>query len=428
MTALLGLLVVLLLAFNAESTSLTHFDAREPKYCSTCLGRFIQDHDYPVESDHFVATADDYILRLIRLPNKGRPVIFLNHGLFASAWCWFWNAPQAAPAMLLHRSGFDVWISNSRGTVFSRNHTRLHVESEEFWSFTWQDMAEFDVPATIQYILNETSQDDLIYVGHSQGTTQMLGALTPLDNGGLLHTSEGRAGQWGPSDLLEHRAVRLFVQLSPIAFVRHLSSPLAALLGQVRAAWELRGLGMKAFPADGAEAQLLREGLRLFCQAIGSCPCLQFVRLLLDSSVRHDNASDVDWSFTWFPDAASVQDLEHFEQLYLHGRFSAFDYGWIGNRRHYHQWHAPSFLLDKWPASVPVALFRAGVDELSSKQDVDRLKAALPSGSVVYDRTYDGFGHITWLMGTNDTHHWMKDLLDLCRQYPPRQQQKTVYI
>jgi pimeloyl-ACP methyl ester carboxylesterase len=39
-------------------------------------------------------------------------------------------------------------------------------------------MAWYDHPANIKYILEKTGQKDLIYIGHSQGTTSMFAALS----------------------------------------------------------------------------------------------------------------------------------------------------------------------------------------------------------------------------------------------------------
>ena len=39
---------------------------------------------YPAET-HRVHTADGYILTMYRLPNPGRPVVFLQHGLLSSS-------------------------------------------------------------------------------------------------------------------------------------------------------------------------------------------------------------------------------------------------------------------------------------------------------------------------------------------------------
>jgi lysosomal acid lipase/cholesteryl ester hydrolase len=33
-------------------------------------------------------------------------------------------------------------------------------------------MAKYDVPANVDYILDETDHEQIIYVGHSQGTSQ----------------------------------------------------------------------------------------------------------------------------------------------------------------------------------------------------------------------------------------------------------------
>ncbi len=36
--------------------------------------------------------------------------------------------------------------------------------------FSWQEMAEYDIPAMVEYILDVTGNTELSYVGHSQGT------------------------------------------------------------------------------------------------------------------------------------------------------------------------------------------------------------------------------------------------------------------
>ena len=50
-------------------------------------------------------------------------------------------------------------------------------ENEEFWAFSWDEMAKHDLPASIDFILKATGVTSLGYVGHSQGTTMGFAAL-----------------------------------------------------------------------------------------------------------------------------------------------------------------------------------------------------------------------------------------------------------
>lgn len=81
-------------------------------------------------------------------------------------------------AFKLADNGYDVWLGNARGTEFSRSHKNIIPTSEKFWKFSWNEIAKYDLPAIIDYILIKTNQTSLHYVGHSQGTTVVMAMLS----------------------------------------------------------------------------------------------------------------------------------------------------------------------------------------------------------------------------------------------------------
>ena len=66
---------------------------------------------------------------------------------------------------------------------------------------SWQEMAEYDLPAVIHYILNVTEAESIFYIGHSQGT--------------LIANA-----QFSVDKELASK-IRLFVAMAPIAKVTH---------------------------------------------------------------------------------------------------------------------------------------------------------------------------------------------------------------
>ena len=77
---------------------------------------------------------------------------------------------------MFSEASYDVWMLNNRGTQTSFEHVNPKEYSvfsfnSKFWDFSFDEMAKYDVKAHINYILDQSEHDKIIYVGHSQGTT-----------------------------------------------------------------------------------------------------------------------------------------------------------------------------------------------------------------------------------------------------------------
>ena len=46
-----------------------------------------------------------------------------------------------------------MWLGNARGNIYSLNHTTLTTNDKEFWDFSFQEMAEVDLPAMVEHVL-----------------------------------------------------------------------------------------------------------------------------------------------------------------------------------------------------------------------------------------------------------------------------------
>ena len=79
------------------------------------------------------------------------------------------DGKQNSFAFMLVEAGFDVYLANSRGNRYSREHVILKPNEPEFWKWSWQEMAKYDLPATIDIVLETSNKKNLYYIGHSQG-------------------------------------------------------------------------------------------------------------------------------------------------------------------------------------------------------------------------------------------------------------------
>jgi len=159
-----------------QEKSRANTDVSEEDETSKPTTQLITDAGFSAQ-EHKVVTSDGYILTMHRIlnPEVGgngvKPVVFLQHGLLSSSADWIIGDRRKSFGFLLSDAGYDVWLGNFRGNMYSRNHTSLDPDKEPFWRFSWDQMGQFDLPAMLLYVRELTGLQKIFYVGHSMGTT-----------------------------------------------------------------------------------------------------------------------------------------------------------------------------------------------------------------------------------------------------------------
>lgn len=173
----------------------------------------ITKYGYPVEI-HNVVTEDGYILTLHRIPNylsKKNPILVM-HGVLASSSDFIITGPTQALGYQLAKAGYDVWLANARGNRYSKNHTYLSIDSDQFWDFSFHEIGYYDLPAMIDHILAETKSNKVFSVAHSQGSTAfyVMCSVKPEYN----------------------EKVQAHFSLAPIGYLSHVKSPFMQILAK----------------------------------------------------------------------------------------------------------------------------------------------------------------------------------------------------
>lgn len=405
----LGLFLVFLICFGTATPALTSLynptnflENSSLKECGDSLfAGMVTPLGYPFSSAT-VTTDDGYVLKLFRIQAKntqmtsGKPVVFLQHGLFDSADDWVINGEQYSLGFILANAGYDVWFGNSRGNKYSRVNINIPPSKREFWQFSFQQMGEFDVKANIGYILAFTGQQKLVYVGHSQGTSQMFAALGDPKTAPFINAK-----------------VSKFIALAPVVFLPNITSKFFLALQKDNAL--IAGaeiFGIEEWLPGACSTTSAQTEFEVFVCTKDPTFC-DWIIGIMDYDPTYDNEANMPQYMKHLPSGTSLMCMLHYKQLIdmpkTNPLFMKFDYGPEGNKKHYNQLVPPLYHLSN--ANIPIRGFVGLQDELGDPTDNTFLKATLAALNKDYtEYRYNNCGHITFMWGLNPS-QIMSDVL-----------------
>ncbi|XP_023713662.1 lipase 3 isoform X3 [Cryptotermes secundus] len=359
----------------------------------------VMKNGYPVEI-HEATTKDGYILSMHRIPyspksnnsRTNRPVVFLQHGLFCSSIDWVILGPGKALAYLLADEGYDVWLGNARGNVYSLKHTTLTPQQKDFWNFSWHEMGTYDLPAVIDYILARTRQQDVYYIGHSMGTTMffVLTSLKPEYN----------------------TKFRLTIAFAPVVFMSDVKSDISKLAAFSRTgkqADQLYNSGIFFPPRTWA------EHIQVACNNRTFTLCSTLIFLVAGFDPQELDPKLLPVILAHYPAGSSMKALVHYGQLMRTGKFQQYDHGRALNIMYYGTLEPPPYNLSA--VTAPVSLYNGKNDWLSSIKDTEKLYSKLPNIVGMNQVPLDTFNHADFQWAKNAKTLLYNDVIKFMKNY-----------
>ncbi|XP_074731766.1 lipase member M-like [Strix uralensis] len=371
------------------------------------VGEIVRYHGYPYE-EHEVVTDDGYYLTMQRIPhgrdNPGsmstsheaeaqgsslfcpspKPAVLLQHGLALEGSNWVTNLPNSSLGFILADAGYDVWIGNNRGNSWSRKHKKFEFHHQEYSSYSFHEMAMYDLPAMINYILQKTGQEQLYYVAYSQGTTTGFIAFSSIPE--------------------LDRKIKMFFALAPVTTNSNVKSPIVRVFDLPEGMIKLIFGRTVVFD----KSKILQQVISSLCSYSIFKSLCSLVLYLPGGFTNSLNMSRIDVYLSHYPDSTSIKNMLHWRQIYQTGEFKYYDYG-SDNMLHYNQTTPPFYELENMKA--PVAAWYGGRDWLSVPEDVNITLSRITN--VVHKKYIPEFVHFDFLWSMQVYEQVYKEILEL---------------
>ena len=339
-------------------------------------------------------TPDGYQLNMFRISldgnwaaASGKEQILLQHGLTSSADCWVWNDGDWNLGVRLLQKGYDVWLGNNRGNKYSEVNNQWSISQREFWDFSFQKLGKYDVPTQISQVLSVTGKSQLVYMGHSQGTSQMFAALSEPDEAVSSYVQA---------------SVKKFIALAPVAMMSNVSNKVFELFSTYeQAIYDLAmGAGKWQVQENKCQLSLWQEPIYAAICKVNDLLC-KAKWYIMDVDPTQNNLAKAGRVEGLQPQGSSLESYRHYAQVIDQKnppRFTMLNYGSAKNIQEYGTPFAPEYNLRSIPASVPITAWVATGDKLSTVPDVYETQKHIPHMKV---NVIQKWGHATFVFGLN---------------------------
>ncbi|KAL7300231.1 hypothetical protein TKK_0006870 [Trichogramma kaykai] len=347
----------------------------------------VKKFNYPVEK-HKITTEDGYRLLAYRIPGhkvnpskeKKTPVLLIP-GAFCISTQWIVRGPGIDLAYLLADEGYDVWMSNNRGTGLARAHVSLDPDYDaEYWNFSWHEMGVYDHPANIDYILNATGKEAVIYIGHSMGTTSSYVLLSTRPE--------------------YNDKVALAISLAPVAYwyqpLHPIVNALKPLVTRIQTMFDKLQI-YEIFPNQA--------GMRSLTESMCKSRNVRFRNLCLLAITNVIDGPDIEQlpdldtliKFTSFmPAGMAKKSMSHYGQNMINnGDFRMYDYGEAENVVRYGTKIPPKYALKN--IKTPIALVFSFGDVYNTPENVYYLAKDIPNLETVEAVPDHKFTHLDFI-------------------------------
>ncbi|XP_034261163.1 lipase member M-like [Pantherophis guttatus] len=360
------------------------------------ISEVLQYHGYPNE-EHEILTNDGYFLTINRILGRkasektaSKPVVLLMPGVLTDCGIWLTNVPNGSLGFILADAGFDVWLANNRGSRWCKQHQNFSYKEEEFWNFSFHEMAMEDLPAIIYFILAKTRQKQLFYVGYSQGSTLGFIAFSAM-----------------PA-LAEK--IKIFFAFGPIYLVNHIT-PWYKMIIDMNPVIMKTTLGRKEICL--LPNHITRKLATKFCDMdLWRKTCANILLSGGGISENNVNMSRLDVIVSHLFGCTSTKTLLHWKQVYETGQFKEFDYG-SKNMKKYNQMTPPFYDIRM---NIPTFMWRGEKDKISTPKDTEQFLPLL--SNLISYKIIPRWMHYDYLFGLDARQNLYDELVDIIHNFP----------
>ena len=328
-----------------------------------------------------VITEDRYINTVWRLTsqdqlNRNGKSAILQHGLLDGGFTWL-ILEQDSLAKKLCDEGYTLYLPYMRGSQFSRSHLDYDSSlNSDYWEFSFDQMAEYDLPAVVNYIKQRDNVEKIYYIGHSQGT--LIFFLAYMNDPEFLEKN-----------------IKKFVALGTVPNVNNAPHFLIKLFEKSNILDLIPVKNFLSFPKE------IGQILVPFCTSKAKYLCNTILSLSfggIEDTRRIDYERLGKNIFLYEPGGTSLRNMKHWIQIYKAKRVQKYDYGDIfSNLIHYGRVTPPVYDLNKMKKySIPSLMTISDSDPFANPQDTLDFVDNIENKNIVEILSLHNYNHIDY--------------------------------